>query len=594
MVSHGAAEGSSAADGLVITVDSPFPYALPAATAYYIARSSAVEPVVKAVCSLSDVSPGLYNVICPPLVDTGDYTVEVLSSGRNLSASPAHITVVPSWKCATTSLALGSGLSLATAGASASFTITARDSFAQLSPRGGDVFCVTVDRPGVLVAAGWTCGPSLGGGAVSDLANGAYAVSYTPTRSGTYVLSVSLGGVAPIGASPFTLRVRPAAVCAARCRARGPGLTLATVGAVSRFVVEARDAYANPVERLAATSTCALGGPAGACLLRLSLGGGSVTAVYPPRGSGVAEGQDGPQPDSAAGWDASYTVDAALSPLDSPLLLTVGSASVLNVSGGGLSATYYRTVGLTVPFAAVVDATVDFSGSGLLAGSGDARPHWPWTYGLMPSQTSLSSPAAAFSVRWAGMVNATRGLAYTFVAKLGAQAAGYTGNSGRVRVWIDSNLIIDQWASLATSYPSAVYALGPDPPLHDLTVEYQESAATRAVGLYWDAGPLAGGPQVLSPSRPCCASHALPPLCDVRVCLRSEPSPSFSPSRRMPWGFHTAPLIVVVPILGFPLPRGAVLPARTGRLLHWGQQQKRPSGRCSQKPPLAAALHGRA
>ncbi len=48
-----------------------------------------------------------------------------------------------------------------------------------------------------------------------------------------------------ISGSPFTFAVAPAATCAAKSIATGPGLSCATAGAVSAFTMVTRDAYEN-------------------------------------------------------------------------------------------------------------------------------------------------------------------------------------------------------------------------------------------------------------------------------------------------------------------------------------------------------------
>ena len=82
---------------------------------------------------------------------------------------------------AVASVATGTGLTTATAGLSASFTITARDSFANLRDLDEDSFVVAISGPTV----------SLKPAPVSPIAApGTYQVSFLPTESGDYSISI--------------------------------------------------------------------------------------------------------------------------------------------------------------------------------------------------------------------------------------------------------------------------------------------------------------------------------------------------------------------------------------------------------------------
>ncbi|EKX51703.1 hypothetical protein GUITHDRAFT_134074 [Guillardia theta CCMP2712] len=77
---------------------------------------------------------------------------------------------------------------------------------------------------------------------------GKYVTYVQLTVSGTYVVTVSLGGFYPLHGSPFVLRVRPAAFSLSNNKVVGEGLTLATAGFKSHFQVLARDLYGNVIE----------------------------------------------------------------------------------------------------------------------------------------------------------------------------------------------------------------------------------------------------------------------------------------------------------------------------------------------------------
>jgi len=91
--------------------------------------------------------------------------------------------------------ATGVALSLATAGVSTSFTVTARDSSGNARTSGGDVFLIALDGLVDLATQPQT--------SVVDLLNGVYRVSFTATRSGAYSMTVSLARAGGLYAEYF-------------------------------------------------------------------------------------------------------------------------------------------------------------------------------------------------------------------------------------------------------------------------------------------------------------------------------------------------------------------------------------------------------
>ena len=85
------------------------------------------------------------------------------------------------------------------------------------------------------------------------------------------------------------------------------------------------------------------------------------------------------------------------------------------LSMGGLRAQYFSDVTLTTLKSTQVDSAVDFDW-------GTASP----LAGLGPS---------SFSVRWSGMVTPTHSEKYVF----------YTQSDDGVRLWVDGNLLVDNW-----------------------------------------------------------------------------------------------------------------------------------------------------
>jgi hypothetical protein len=497
---HGNAASSSADQGRVITVDASFSTAPGLGEDYYITRVLALKVRSMRICRMSEPdghSPAGVNslAMCPAILETGEYTIDIKFAGRHLSNSPVRVLVRPSWKCASKSTATGMGLTLATAGLAATFTITTKDSFSQLSINGGDGFAVSADRGGAI--KNWQyfsyCAPTLTQCSVSstgletqlisDQNTGTYLVSFLPTRSGDYRINVKLGLFADLAGSPYRLIVKPGSFCATKSYARGIGLTLATSGLQSRFTVFAQDSYNNPVEYL---------NPSAIEALTVTVGS-SVTKVL-PRDSGI---DVHPAEDPASGWDVAYTVDKTFATRNYTLTLDVNGNYISNIVSGGLFATYYSASGnqaLTVPVAIKEDRQVDFSGDGVghTAGVNALVDNWPWKGLKRLSTSSVIYANSQFSARWTGLIEPLYNQTYTFNLMV-------NGAHERARMWVDNSLIMNQWESLASLYPTGTYRFDKDFALYDVKIEFVENGNARRLSLLWETNS-AGGNSVPVPS----------------------------------------------------------------------------------------------
>jgi len=83
---------------------------------------------------------------------------------------------------------------------------------------------------------------------VGDNGDGTYGISYTPTQTGNYKLTVNCNSQ-PIGgkSNPFSFIVVPAPPSPEHTIAYGPGTEKGTVGRENKFTVETRDPYDNKV-----------------------------------------------------------------------------------------------------------------------------------------------------------------------------------------------------------------------------------------------------------------------------------------------------------------------------------------------------------
>ena len=507
---HGNTGNSSANQGRVVTVNTAFSSPPAAGDNYFVTRIMDVKPRPMRICRMSDAdsrtSTGVNALaLCPALLDTGEYTLDIKSSGQALSNSPMRVLVHPSWKCASKSTASGMGLTLATAGAAATFTITTRDSFSQLSTMGGDGFSVSADRAGAVMAMQYFsyCAPSLtecsvsssgiGTQSIADQDTGTYLVAFTPTRSGKYRINVKLGLYSELFGSPYQLYVRPGSICASRSYVQGDGLTLATSGQQSRFTVFAQDSFSNSVQFLNANALDCVDSTIspGTCGLTVSIGS-SVTKVE-PRDSGfdVITSEE-----PAAGWDVAYTIDKTFPTRNYTTTLSVNGNYISNILSGGLFATYYSDTDLMVPVVIKTVAAIDFSGDGVgLSGGVDALvDNWPWKGLKVLSSTSTVYADANFAARWTGLIEPEYNQIYTFGLSI-------SDVGERVRLWVDNSLIVDDWTSLASLHPTGTYHFTKDFNLYDIKVEFVERGAnTRKLSLLWQTKEFGDGNFVPVPS----------------------------------------------------------------------------------------------
>jgi hypothetical protein len=132
-------------------------------------------------------------------------------------------------------------------------------------------------------------------------------------------------------------------------------------------------------------------------------------------------------------------------------------ADFLALAGDGLSATYFPNQTLTGPPALTqVHPTVDFN----------------WGFGL-PDPSISSKP---FSVRWSGFVLPQYTEPYTFYVRAG----------DGVRLWVDDQLLIDQWADQSPTEHSGIIALTAGE-LASIKLEYYDNTASAAAVLRWSS-----------------------------------------------------------------------------------------------------------
>ena len=228
----------------------------------------------------------------------------------------------------------------------------------------------------------------------------------------------------PLSNSPIALSISPAPIAPSLTTSRGNGLTAATAGKVTTFILQARDAFSNV------------------------RGKGDALAVK------IENSESSTERFRHASSSSSFSGDTVFS----YRVTKAGPHTVhaVSLSQGGLHATYYTDDSALSPASAVFSGThtgnIDFSSS-----SG--------TQSLFPSL----SPSSPFAVRWAGYVSPPFSAVYTLFPSVRAE-------SSRIRLWVDNQLLVNQWDSLTATSPSASFEFGDQGAFYHVKIDYQEQA----------------------------------------------------------------------------------------------------------------------
>ncbi|MCC7495629.1 MAG: Ig-like domain-containing protein [Fimbriimonadaceae bacterium] len=177
-----------------------------------------------ATATVTDHANGSYTASYTP-ANLGTDQIAVAIGGLAITGSPFDSVVSPGLPHHTTStLAVPSGV----AGQATSITLTGRDTGGTLCDGGGPVAVITVSGPNATVPA------------VTDLGNGTYTASYTPTVAGTDTITATLGGSALSQTAPTSV-VAPAAGGANSTATPVAG----TAGSLLTVTCQAIDAFGN-------------------------------------------------------------------------------------------------------------------------------------------------------------------------------------------------------------------------------------------------------------------------------------------------------------------------------------------------------------
>ena len=242
----------------------------------------------------------------------------------------------------------------------------------------------------------------------------------------------------PLAVSPFqsSINVLATTPCSTNSFVTGVALTLSTAGGVSQFSIKSRDEYGN---------------------LRRLKDDRFIAKVFTPSGR-------------------SMDLNVALKYKEASHVVTyrqtLAGAQLIDayLSGGiGLQATYYTGAD---------EVLVEKSAVGHLDG---INVNFSAPAGRRLDEASLAADGP-FSARWTGFIRLPFVQLYTFRPVL-------ANESDRVRMWIDNQLVLDQWSSLNATSPIITIAAEPYHSLPDnnvsLRVEYRHVSGNAGLRLKW-------------------------------------------------------------------------------------------------------------
>jgi hypothetical protein len=267
-----------------------------------------------------------------------------------------------------------------------------------------------------------------------------YAVSYTPEHSGLHSLAATFsreGKTHHISGSPFELVVHWAPIISAiHSTVRGTGLTLSSAGVAVTFIITARDKTMNQLHS---------GVPAHVGLL---IGRRTIN-------------------------DCLIVHDQASATMSIRYSTPQSGTHFFNICAGkdeGLLAQYFLDEDLKNGLFEQLDPIVDFDWR-------LGRPGSP----LIPGDVNAGS---GFGIRWTGYVTPYLPQLHTF----GLEVAE---SDERVKLWVDEQLLVDQWNSIATIRPTGTILVCAGT-AYPIRIEYFNNKGTCAASLTWESNGKAG------------------------------------------------------------------------------------------------------
>lgn len=162
--------------------------------------------------------------------------------------------------------------------------------------------------------------------------------------------------------------------------------------------------------------------------------------------------------DAPAGTTAPALLNSQRDPLQPAVV------DFLDAGNGGLLATYFSDVNLSVPVTTRIDPTVNVGAAGEI----------------------VSNPGGA---RWTGKIEAEFSEGYTF----------YVSANDGVRLWINEQLVIDQWSNQAFSVRTSPVVVLTAGQLYDVRLDYYNVSAAGVAILGWSSKSTSNNNNVLIP-----------------------------------------------------------------------------------------------
>jgi hypothetical protein len=415
-------------------------------------------------------------------------STRLFASANHIAGSPFSATVFPSVTSGALSTVSGPGLTLATAGIGASFTVTAKDHLGNEKTTANDFFVVRARNRKTDVRDI--------GGTVAPLGNGRYSVVYTPTLKqheksnkwdgsegvNYHDVHISLaqhGGLFAtyfdttnanlrLAAAPKFLSVLPG-ITNAVVR---PGTVLADDDFVVRYAGFVRPAYAE----LYTFSFSAAGEKSldvdGKNIFGTNAVSGTVQFMVANHFYDILIWYDNKNTASTK-LELYYKSNSENNKLvPSTRLFQSYDLTFKTMESGGLFATYYDGAALTpsgnTGMYHTQDPYVDWSGA-----STTDRPH-PF---------SVPAAAGAWSVRWEGFIRPSRSDRYTFHVLVGA-----SHSAQKARLWVDpDNMDFSANGTLlalasATSKSATIQFAAPND-VYNIRLEYEVTSASANRGI---------------------------------------------------------------------------------------------------------------
>jgi hypothetical protein len=264
--------------------------------------------------------------------------------------------------------------------------------------------------------------------------------------------------------SPFTSYVSPAPTCGTTSFSTGAGLCGATAGHYAAFTIQARDEYQNTRTKWEDTF-----------VVKASQTDHLGRAKTGTVGANVVKGR----------YNVAYLVTKAGS---------MGVFASLAVAGG-ITATYYDSVSATyyssptqlshaeysLPAKSRVDTNIHANNYFATTGGGSCSCTLPGASSGTAAGGTCGCLATClvqdqvFAVRWSGFIRPSTAAEYTFRTI----AVSPANEQERVKLWLDNQLVIDQWTSLSATAPSAKFSFPVSMDYYELEMEYRSEVADK-------------------------------------------------------------------------------------------------------------------